>query len=73
MAVEGLFKIRANPIQRHRPMPPLCKGRGTARGGGGVVQKLNSPCEFNSAVLKKQFSYRMKRDNLALHRCAKFS
>ena len=35
---ERLLKIHTNLIQRHSPMPPLCKGRGTARGGGGVVQ-----------------------------------
>ena len=29
--------------------------------------------EFNLAVSKKQFSYRVKRDNLALHGSAKFS
>ena len=40
-------EVCANPIQRHRLTPPLCKGRGTARGGGGVVKmrhyNLNAP------------------------------
>ena len=33
-----LQKYGADLIQRHRPKPPLCKGRGTAHGGGGIVK-----------------------------------
>ena len=34
------IEVRTNLIQRHKLTPPLCKGRGTAHGGGRVVKIL---------------------------------
>ena len=38
------IEVRTNLIQYHRPMPPLCKGRGTAHGGGGIVKCGTDQC-----------------------------
>ena len=38
--------VRADPIQRHRPMPPLCKGEGDHVSGGRVVKTTTAKIQI---------------------------